>query len=430
MEETMSSAQGLIDFIAASPSPQHCVAEVEDRLQKAGFTRLDTASEPHALVAGSGGYYRNSGTIVAWRVGDESPSQSGFRMLGAHTDSPNLRLKPNAEHIREGFVQWGVEVYGGVLLSTWMDRDLGLSGTVAIRDGKGVRTELIRVERPIARVPNVAIHLNRTVNTDGLKLNKQKHLAPVVGLAADGPVLIPLLCAELGCNESDILGWELGLHDLVPPSLGGAHEEFIFAPRLDNQASCYTALEGLLNLKETPKATALTVLFDHEECGSKSERGASSAMLRNLLSRLERDHENRAPGGLERALAKSIMISADMAHGVHPNYSDKHEPEHKPRINGGPVIKTNVNMRYATNAETMALFRAACQDEGVPVQDFVTRTDLGCGSTIGPLSASELGVPTVDVGCAMLSMHSIREQTGARDVEGMARVMRRVLAGD
>jgi len=429
MEIAMSSAQGLIDFIAASPSPQHCVHEVEKRLLAAGFTQLDTASEPQELEAGSGGYFTLSGTVVAWRMGSKSPSESGFQMVGAHTDSPNLRLKPNAEFTREGFVQWGVEVYGGVLLSTWLDRDLGLSGTVALRNGKGVRSELVRIERSIARVPNLAIHLNRTVNTDGLKLNKQKHLAPVVGIAKDGPLLLPLLCEELGCKDEDILGWELGLHDTVPPCLGGVNNEFIFSPRLDNQASCYTALEGLLSLKDTPESTALIVLFDHEECGSKSERGASSAMLRNLLSRLERDHENRAPGGLERALAKSIMISADMAHGVHPNYSSKHEPEHKPVLNGGPVIKTNANMRYATNAETMATFRAACQDENVPVQDFVTRTDLGCGSTIGPLSASELGVPTVDVGCAMLSMHSIREQTGSEDVDAMARVMGRILAG-
>ena len=426
----MSSAQGLIDFIAAGPSPQHCVFEVEKRLLAKGFVELDVTSEPSKIQAGSGGYYKNSGTIVAWKTGALPPSESGFRMVGAHTDSPNLRLKPNAEYAREGYLQWGVEVYGGVLLGTWMDRDLGLSGTVAVRDGKGIKTHLLRIERPIARVPNLAIHLNRTVNTEGLKLNKQKHLAPMIGLAKDGPVLGPLICDELKCDEADILGWELGLHDLAPPIIGGANNEFVFSPRLDNQASCYTALEGLLTLKETPDATAVVVLFDHEECGSTSERGAGSTMLRDLLARLERDHEGRTGGGVERALAKSLMISSDMAHGVHPNYSDKHEPEHKPRLNQGPVIKTNVNMRYATNAETMAIFRAACFDEKVPVQDFVTRTDLGCGSTIGPLSASELGVPTVDVGCAMLSMHSIREQTGAHDVEGMCRVMNRILSGN
>jgi aspartyl aminopeptidase len=241
-------------------------------------------------------------------------------------------------------------------------------------------------------------------------------------------VLIPLLCEELNCSEDEILGWELGLHDLQGSSIGGANNEFIFAPRLDNQASCYTALEGLLGIETTPDSTAVIALFDHEECGSGSERGAASTLLRNVLSRLEQNHESRASGGMERALAQSFMVSADMAHGVHPNYSDKHEPEHKPALNGGPVIKTNANMRYATNAETMARFRAACHDEGVPVQDFVTRTDLGCGSTIGPISASELGVPTVDVGCAMLSMHSIREQTGAHDVHGMCRVMTRILS--
>lgn len=426
------TAHDLCHFIHASPSPFHCVAEAARRLALAGFQTVDEAAEPARRAAGSGGYVVRGGSIVAWRLGSAPPAAAGFRIVGAHTDSPNLRLKPRPEVVKEGYVQWGVEVYGGALLSTWLDRDLGISGRVAVRGPGGVELRLVRVDRPIARIPNLAIHLDREVNDRGLVLNRQTHLAPIVALAAGGgadSALQTLLAAEGGCASEELLGWDLGLHDVQPPVVGGLNGEFVFSPRLDNQASCFSALEALLATTDVPRSTAVVALFDHEEVGSGSERGAASTLLGSVLARLEEEHEDRAPGGLRRAAASSLCVSVDMAHGVHPNYADKHEPSHKPLLNGGPVVKTNVGMRYATDAETAARFRAACHAEEVPVQDFVTRSDLACGTTIGPITASGLGIRTVDVGCPMLSMHSIREQCGARDVVWMTRVLGRVLRG-
>jgi aspartyl aminopeptidase len=425
----MSDAKGLIEFIAASPSPFHCVDASAKRLNEVGFSRCNDAEGTLPIEVGSGGYVIHGGTLIAWRAGKSAPANRGFRILGAHTDSPNLRLKPQPEYDKEGYLQWGVEVYGGAIVATWADRDLGLCGQVALRRNGELSQELIRIDRPIARIANLAIHLNREVNDKGLVLNKQDHLPPMIGLGSTGETsqLLQQIGKELDCAPDDVLGWDLCLFDVQAPSLGGLNDEFVFAPRLDNQASCYSALEALCSLTDPPESTAIVVLFDHEECGSRSERGADSTLLRNLLARLERDHPEQAAGGLERAVTNSFQVSADMAHGVHPNFADRHDAQHKPRLNGGPVIKTNVNMRYATNAVTAARFREACQSENVPVQEFVNRSDLACGSTIGPISASALSIPTVDVGNAMLSMHSIREQSGAQDVDRMTRVMARIL---
>lgn len=413
-----ATASGLIDFIAASPSPFHCVAEVVRRLEAAGFQEdSGDGAEPAAL-----GYRQRSGSVFAWVRGSAAADQAGFRLVGAHTDSPNLRLKPNAAYAKEGYAQLGVEPYGGALLHTWTDRDLGLSGRVVLRRGGALESALLRVERPIARVANLAIHLDRDVTTKGFLVNKQTHLSPLLALGSAVSVE-SLIAAELSVAADQIMGYDLGLHDLQRPTLGGLNDEFVFAPRLDNQASCYTALEALIGVAGAPRAapTAVMALFDHEEVGSGSERGADSALFAHVLEDLV------CGGSLRRALARSFLVSADMAHGVHPNYADRHEPHHKPMLGGGPVIKTNVNMRYATDGETSARFRAACQDETVAVQDYVVRSDLPCGSTIGAIAAAGLAVRTVDVGCAMLSMHSIREQAGAGDVDGMARVMRRLL---
>ena len=421
----MADAQGLIDFITAGPSPFHCVAEGVRRLDAAGYAPHELAGEPRSWSPGEGGYLVRGGTLIAWRAGTDAPQAGGFRILGAHTDSPNLRLKPSPDGVREGYQQWGVEIYGGVLLHTWTDRDLGLSGRVAVRGPDGTELRLVRVERPIARVANLAIHLQREIRTDGLKLNKQKHMAPLLGLAGDdAPDALPgLLAATLHVDPADLLSWDLGLHDLQPPTVGGLASEFVFAPRLDNQASCYMALEALLGLEAVPAATSVVVLFDHEEVGSTSERGAGSVLLRDVLAMLVRDHTLQAAGGLGRASARSWLLSADMAHGVHPNFADRHEPAHKPRLNGGPVVKTNVTQRYATDAESAGRFKAICADRGVPVQEFVNRTDLACGSTIGPISAAGLAIRGLDIGGAMLSMHSIREQCGAADPEWITRAM-------
>lgn len=422
-----ADARSLVDYLHKSPSPYHCVEESAQRLMAAGFRELDETSEPSVLQPGHGGYVKRAGTLVAFRMGNEPPAQSGYRLLGAHTDSPNLRLKPRPDLDSEGYRRWGVEVYGGVILATWLDRDLGVSGRVYVRgdDGKPV-PKLLLVDRPVARIPNLAIHLNRTVNDEGLKVNTQRHLPPVLGLTADGEKqdFRAWLKAELG--GADVLTWDLGLHDVQAPTLGGLDEEFVFSARLDNQASCFCSLAALLQAK-TSSATQVAVLFDHEEIGSRSSHGAMGSFLKDLLVRLERDHGERGKGGFERAIAKSFLVSLDMAHGVHPNHADVHEPNHKPALNGGPVIKEHVEQRYATDAETSARFKLACEAEEVPYQDFVIRTDLACGSTIGPISAAGLGVKTVDVGNAMLSMHSIREQCGAKDSAMLVKVLKRVL---
>lgn len=417
--------QDLLNYLGASPSPFHCVEESARRLVAAGFRPVDETAEPTPIAPGEGAFLRRGGSLVAWRAGTDAPASAGFRLLGAHTDSPNLRVKPRPDLTSEGYRRVGLEVYGGVIYATWTDRDLGLSGKVVLRGSHGMEERLFRCDRPIARIPNLAIHLNRGVNTDGLKLDAQKHLPAVLGLG-EGPSFQSWLAGELGVPADAILSWELGLHDVVPPTLGGLDGDFVFSARLDNQFSSYAALAALLEARPG-RATQVAALFDHEEIGSRTARGANGPMLESVLRRVLRDHAERAPGGLDRAAANSWMVSADMAHGVHPAWADLHEPNHKPRLNGGPVLKAHAEHRYATEAESAAFFRHVCAEVGVPCQDFVTRTDLACGTTIGPISATELGIRTADVGCAMLSMHSVREQAGAKDVDPMVAVLTRAL---
>ena len=416
--------QDLCDFIQASPSPYHCVETSVARLQAAGFTELLEKDVWSALPAGAAHYVVRDGTLVAWRMGTGSIPEHGFRLVGAHTDSPNLRLKPNADYVREGYQQWGVEVYGGVLAYTWFDRDLGLSGRAVLRGSDGPVLRTFRIDRPLARIASLAIHLNRGVRTDGFKPNAQQHLPPLLGLFEDGaPDLMPRLVSEaLDVDPTDLIGGDLMLHDLQVPVVGGVDREFVFAPRLDNQASCYTAIEALVAQTDPVAATTGAVLFDHEEVGSRSSSGAAGQLLVRILNRIIRAAEHQAPGGLARASAQSFIISADMAHGVHPNYADRHDGEHKPMLNGGVVIKSNANQRYSTSAETSARVELAAEAVSVPVQKFINRTDLACGSTIGPLTAAELGIRSVDIGGAMLSMHSIREQAGAADVDAIVKV--------
>ena len=418
---TSATALDLLDFIAESPSPFHAAEEAANRLRAAGFTDLFEEAEPVPLRPGDKRYLMRGGSIIALLVGTDAPQVAGIRGVGAHTDSPNLRLKPRPDAKKEGWRQLGVEAYGGLIWHSWLDRDLGISGRVITREGDRLVPHLVRVDLPIVRIPDLAIHLNRGVNTEGLKLNPQTHLTPVLGLG-QWPGILPWLQDRLGLGE--ITGFELGFHDVVRPTLGGVDQEFVFSPRLDNLGCCYPAIQAIC-AAEAARHTMVVALFDHEEIGSNTWSGAAGPFLEQVLSRLVRDATEQAPGGIERMAAHSWMLSADMAHGVHPGYADKHEPEHKPVINGGPVLKVNVNQRYATTDETMARFRAAAEEAGTPTQDFVSRNDQPCGSTIGPISATRMGIRTVDCGGAMLSMHSIREQCGAADVAAMGALMRR-----
>ena len=434
---THPTTRDLLDFVHASPTPAHCVAEVRRRLDEEGFTPL-LEGERWALSAGEGYYVARGGALIALRVGSAPASEGGLRMLGAHTDSPNLRIKPIPNVRNQGYLQLGVETYGGLLEYTWLDRDLGLAGEVMLRggaagEGDGVEAELVRIDRPILRIPSLAIHLNRDIREKGLKINRQTDLAPILGLDedvdGDDPVggLRRLLAGELDVDPSRILTWDLSLMDVVPPAVGGQRGELIFCPRLDNQAMCHAALVALLRA-EVAAATQVICLYDHEEIGSGSATGADSSLVEELLRRLcEVEGPRPEAGALPRAVARGALISADMAHAVHPNFADRHEPMHMPKLGGGPVIKINTQQRYATTAATAALFEALCQDENVPYQKFVNRSDLTCGTTIGPIASSRLGVRTVDVGNPMLSMHSIRETASSEDPERMVAVMTRFL---
>lgn len=416
----------LLAFLGASPTPFHAVDEGRRRLEAAGFRRLDEGDRWDRLAAGAY-YVTSSGTNLIAFVLPAPEHRTRFCIVGAHTDSPNLRLKPNAEYAAEGYAQLGVEVYGGALLNSWLDRDLGLAGRVLAKgEHGGIESRLVRLDRPLLRVPQLAIHLDREVNDKGLILNKQDHLAPVLGLvggAGDAASLAKLVAEAAEVVVERVVGHELMLFDLAPPVLGGRSNEFIFSARLDNLAMCHAALSAIAPLgRAGAGAIAVIALFDHEEVGSASAAGAGSSVLPRILERLVADRE-----GFLQACARSTCVSADMSHAVHPNYASKHEPRHKPQINGGPVIKTNTQQRYATTAATAAMFTELCHEEDVPVQHYAHRTDLPCGSTIGPITSTLLGIATVDVGNPMLSMHSAREMGGSRDPAMMTRVLARYL---
>jgi len=437
-------ARDLCAFVDASPMPFQAVAESARRLVAAGFEEL-AESAAWKLEAGRGYFVtRNTSTILAFRLAAKAPSETGVALVGAHVDSPNLRVKPRAETTVEGYRRLEVEVYGGPILATWTDRDLGIAGRVVLAgDGAGprggVRQKLVTIRRPIARTSNLAIHLSRGVNDDGLKLDKQRHLPPMLGLddTAQGEEwsLRKLLAAEAGVAPDEILSYDLGLFDVTPATLGGLRDEFVFAPRLDNLGSSHAALTALIEAGKRrgakQESSWLIALYDHEECGSQSLQGAQGTFVRDVLSRIATTHPSagaRQEEEIGRTLARSLLVSADMAHAVHPNHPEMHDPMHKPRLNRGPAIKRNENQRYATDGESSALFANLCRDAGFEPQHFVSRTDLPCGTTIGPIAAAGVGLKTVDVGNPMLSMHSIRECCGTYDQDLMIEAFVRFFA--
>lgn len=414
--------EGLMSFIDASPTPFHATQTMASALLQAGFTEL-LESEQWDLEPGKGYFLtRNFSSIIAFVYAPDQWVDEGIRMVGAHTDSPCLKVKPNPETHRHGYFQLGVEVYGGALLSPWFDRDLSLAGRVNYIDQQNqLCSALINFKDPIAVIPSVAIHLHREAN-EGNKINKQKHLPPIL-MQVDNDEKINFrdwLNAQLqlqGVEDvQQVMDYELSFYDTQPSSLVGLKKEFIAAARLDNLLSCYVGLQALI-AADTSKP-ALLVCNDHEEIGSMSACGAQGPMLEQCLQRMIPDTQDRL-----RAIDRSLMISADNAHGVHPNYADKHDEQHGPLINKGPVIKINANQRYATNSETSSFFRQLCAKHDVAPQVFVTRSDMGCGSTIGPITASEVGVKTIDIGLPTFAMHSIRELGGTQDAVNLARVL-------
>jgi aspartyl aminopeptidase len=424
--EGVIAAQDLCAFVDRSPTPYHAAAEAARRLSAQGFREI-AEREVWSLAPDDRRYVIRGGTIIAFVVGTESPATGGFRMIGAHTDSPNLRLKPNADLSRNGYQQLGVEVYGGVIYATWLDRDLSIAGRVLLDRGDGtVEARLVDLERPVARVPNLAIHLNRSVNTDGLQINAQKHLSPVIGLGKE-PALRRALARALDVAEGTILSYDLSLYDVTRAAIAGLNQEFVLSSRLDNLGSCHAAIRALAAASAPSATTRLIALYDHEECGSKTAAGAAGSVLRDTIGRILEAHPDKQPQALGRAMSRSLLVSADMAHAIHPNYPDQHEPQHTPQLNRGLVIKSNSNQSYATDGASAAAFELACGAAGFSPQRFVVRSDLPCGSTIGPITAAELGVATVDVGAPMLSMHSCREMAGTLDVHLAIEAFKRAL---
>lgn len=440
-------AEDLLAYLAASPSPFHAVEESGRRLSAAGFTPLDgSAADPGAP---GGHLVARDGALLAWWIptgvprgplggpaasgagGEDDTGGAAFRIVGAHTDSPNLRIKPRPDSGRSGFRQLGVEVYGGPLRNSWLDRDLGISGRVVVRDDRGEQVRLLRVDEPVLRIPQLAIHLDRGVNEEGLKLNPQAHLEPIWGLGepTEGG-FASYLADQLGVSSDAVVAWDLMVHDLTPPAIVGVDRSLVASARIDDQLSCWAGTEALVRASRDPDPTTIAVLalFDHEEIGSRSATGASSALLPKLLERIGRSLDWDAEAQAV-VIERSICISADGAHATHPNYADRHEPNHRISIDGGPVIKHNANVRYATDAPGAAAVRRCGAAAGVPIQEFVVRSDMACGSTIGPDTAAVTGVRTVDVGVAQLAMHSARETCGRRDAERFVELLTVFLGG-
>jgi len=416
-DQARALAQDLLDFIDVSPSPWHAVHSVEQRLLKQGFTRLEE-SQNWQLAAGRSYFIvRGGASIIAFTIGKQPLTDSGFRITGAHTDSPGLRLKPQPAFGSDSLVRIGVEVYGGPILATFTDRDLSIAGRVTVRTTDGHDTRLVKFDNALMRLPNLAIHMNREVNDKGLVLNKQTELPLLFAESEDGVAadrqFLAYIAQSLGVDAANILTFELNVFDTQKGAFWGANQEFIADSQLDNLASCHAAVTALLAARN-PDSTSVCALFDHEEVGSESATGASGSFLADIINRIAANTGLSTEDRL-RALAQSFFISADMAHAYHPNHPGAYEPCHHVLVNKGPVIKTNANQRYSTNADTAARFITLCASAGVPYQQYAHRTDLGCGSTIGPIVASNLGVPSVDVGSPMWAMHSIRESAGVLD---------------
>ncbi len=420
--ESNSFVHDFLDFLNASPTPFHAVANIARRLDEAGFIRLREHDTWH-LEDGKRYYVvRNGSSIVAFCNTGE-PGRDGVRMIGAHTDSPCLKVKPRPERVNNGYFRLSAEVYGGVLLNPWFDRDLSLAGRVTLQTGdRDLVHRLIDFRRPVAVIPSLAIHLDREANTNR-SINAQTDTLPVLfRTTEDKPQLRALLAEQLAREHPDytaaeILDFELCLYDTQPAALVGIGGEFVTGARLDNLASCFVGLRAITD--HDHRLPALLVCNDHEEVGSQSAAGADGPFLRDVILRWLGDR-----AAMTAVMDNSLLISADNAHGLHPNYAAKHDDNHGPVLNGGPVIKVNHNQRYATNSETSSIFQAICRRAEIPVQSFASRADMACGTTIGPITAGGVGVKTLDAGIPQFAMHSIRETCGAADPEYLYRALR------
>eukprot|EP00601_Ochromonadales_sp_CCMP2298_P000568 CAMPEP_0173169664 /NCGR_PEP_ID=MMETSP1141-20130122/830_1 /TAXON_ID=483371 /ORGANISM="non described non described, Strain CCMP2298" /LENGTH=470 /DNA_ID=CAMNT_0014091517 /DNA_START=6 /DNA_END=1418 /DNA_ORIENTATION=- len=442
----MELAKRCIQFLDASPEPFHVIKTVVTRLSSQGFLPLDEGDlwKEGGLLKAGGKYYftRNGSSLVAFVIGGRYQAGNGFKVLGAHTDSPNLRVKPKSKKSSSGMIQLNVETYGGGLWHTWFDRDLSLAGRVILRSGDKFSHRLVKIDRPILRIPNLCIHLQSAKEREAFSVNKQDHLAPIltaevaanlshtegtegkkadVWRSAQQPELLTLVAGELGCSVEEIADFELSLYDTQGAAVSGMSGEFLCSSRLDNLASCFTALEALeyhaAECCAGDEDVSVVALFDHEEVGSQSAAGAGSTLIADAIDRI-----GHALGGPDMevnraARQRSFILSVDQAHAIHPNYASKHDRTLAPVMNGGIVIKTNNNQRYTTNGVTGFFVRELGRRSGVPIQEFAVRNDCPCGSTIGPMLSTSTGIRAVDLGMPQLSMHSIREMMGVADLQ-------------
>jgi aspartyl aminopeptidase len=422
MSSELDHVADLAAFVEASPSSHHAAAEGALRLADVGFAAQEESAEWSSEPGGH--YVVRDGALIAWRIPDSPRFFMPFRILGSHTDSTGFTLKPRPDLVGYGWQQLGVEIYGAPLLNSWLDRELGLAGRLVLTDGS---TQLVRTGA-IMRIPQLAIHLDRSVNDEGIKLDKQLHTAPVWSVGHPGIHVLDHVARAAGCLTVDIDGYDLKLYDTARPAVFGPHQEFFASARLDNLSSMHASLVAMINSGESD-AIQMIVAFDHEELGSASRSGASGPLLADVVTRIS--------AGLgatldqrHRALSESFCLSADTGHAIHPNYPGRHDPVNQPLLNSGPLLKINANQRYATDGRGAALWRRICRKAGVPTQEFVSNNAMPCGSTIGPLTATRLGIATVDVGIPTLSMHSARELAGTDDPLALTRAMEGFLASD
>ena len=402
-----STVNSLLAFLDQSPTPFHVVQTAATSLDTAGFTCVTELGNEIPNL----GYLVHDGCIIAWRLGT---AKGSLRIIGAHTDSPNLRVLPQPDLHQMGWSQLAIEIYGGVLLNSWLDRDLGIAGRVI--DSSGV-SHLYSAPQAIARIPQLAIHLDREIGDKGLHLDRHQHMTPVWGSTKQSFSQ----WVQKASGVSDVAAFDAHLFDITPARLLGADESLIASGRLDNQASCWSAVEALRNAVES-EHTSILILNDHEEVGSNSSTGAAGPMLSNVVSRISTQHGLREGQQFDR-LATSWCLSADNSHAIHPNYPERHEPRHAPFINQGPAVKVNGNQRYATSARGLAHIRSIAESRNIPLQTFASRNNVPCGSTIGPITATQLGIEAIDIGIAQLSMHSAREMCGAADPLHMVSLM-------
>ncbi|NOU60969.1 M18 family aminopeptidase [Marinifilum caeruleilacunae] len=419
MSNSKQQAQELIDFIHGSPSTYHAVNNIRKELNEAGFQELDLREE--WAVEKGGKYFtsKNGSAIFAFQIGTGEIEEEGFQMICAHSDAPGFKIKPNPEIEVEGnYIKLNTEVYGGPILNTWMDRPLSIAGRVSVKSNDPLHPEhlYVKIDRPLMVIPNLAIHLNRAVN-DGVELNKQKDMLPLLSMITEemekDNCLVKLIANELKIDAESIIDFDVNLFEVEKGAIFGLNDEFISSPRLDDLAMAHAGLQALLSAGNSKK-TQMLAIFDNEEVGSVTKQGAGSPVLRHILQRivfkLGKDME-----ALHRAIYNSFMISADMAHAVHPNIGEKHDPTNRPFINKGPVIKIHANQKYTTDGDSGTVFETLCKNADVPYQKFVNRSDLVGGSTLGNVSTGQVDIRTVDIGNPMFGMHSVRETGGVED---------------